>query len=338
MTTIRDVAARAGVSLGTASRALTGRGPTSAQARLRVLAAAEELGYRVNKAARSLRTNRTDTIGLLVSDVRNPFFAELAYVVDKAASARGQSVITMSADESAAGQVRALRSLVQQGVDGLIVVPQNGELTDLPAELPTVFVDRHVAGLNIPIVESDHAAGMRLLVEHLVGLGHRQIALISGPLTTSTGRLRYEAALAALADHGIEIPQQWLKCGDFQWQAGQRAAAELLAQPHRPTAIIAADNTTAVGALLAARNAGVRLGEHVALVAFDDAPWFSVVDPPLTVVAQDIERLGGAAIETLNQRLEGQNPGSTILPARLIVRKSCQGGLSSSKKKGGSHD
>lgn len=338
MATIRDVAARAGVSLGTASRALTGRGRTSETARRRVLMAAEELGYRVNKAARSLRTNRTDTIGLLVSDVRNPFFAELAYVVDKAASARGQSVITVSADESTAGQVRALRSLVQQGVDGLIVVPQNGELTDLPAQIPTVFVDRHINGLDIPIIESDHAAGMRLLVEHLVGLGHREIALISGPLATSTGRLRYEAALTGLADHGIEIPSQWLKCGDFQWQAGQRAAAQILASPQQPSAIIAADNTTAVGTLLAARDAGVRLGQDMALVAFDDAPWFSVVDPPLTVVAQDIEGLGIAAIDTLNQRLAGEEPAGQILPARLIVRKSCQGGLRPRKPKGGFHE
>lgn len=327
--TIRDVAAAAGVSVGTASRALSGKGSISAMRRDRVLEAAGRLGYQVDKVARSLRTGRSDILGLLVPDVRNPFFAELAYVIDKAAAAAGLAVITMSSDESLRGQERALDIFGQQSVDGLIVVPQAAAPTRLLDDVPTVFVDRDARALGsegqerqVPVIATDQAAGMRLLVDHLVDRGHHEIAVLSGDQSTSTGRCRRDGAVAALAAHGLCVPDGWMGVGDFQWERGRVAARKIFAGSRLPSALIAGDNTMAVGALLAAREMGLRVGHDIAVVAFDDAPWFGIADPPLTVVAQDVVTMGQRAVEAVQTALAGGEVVSQTLPARLIVRSS----------------
>lgn len=328
MATIRDVASQAGVSLGTASRALTGSGPVSEASREKVFTAAKRLGYRVNKAARSLRTNRTDTIGLLVSDVRNPFFAELAYVIDRAAAEHGQVVITISADESVEGQTRALSAFVQEGVDGLIAVPQGGEMSEFPKGIPLVFVDRVCASSDPtapspPVVSTDHYQGMSDLVNYLVEKGHTDIGLISGSLQTSTGRARKAAAVEQLARHGLRIRDECIAYGDFQWEKGRTAALKIFDQEKLPTAVIAGDNMMAIGTLRAAQERGIRIGEDIAMVAFDDLPAFQLISPPLTVVTQDVEGLGRKAVETLQLLLAGKEAPDTTLPARMIVRESC---------------
>ncbi|MDO4606135.1 MAG: LacI family DNA-binding transcriptional regulator [Bowdeniella nasicola] len=324
MATIKDVASKAGVSMATASRALSGAGPVSDEVRQRVLEAAAVLEYRVNKAARSLRTHRTDTIGLLISDVRNPFFSEVAYTIEQEAAQQGQAVIVMSADESVDGQHRALHALLRQGVDGLIVVPQRGTISHFSFDTPMVFLDRSVDGLQVPTVQSDNKHGMRTLVDHLVHLGHREIALILGPQEASSGRERYEGAIQALAAHGLEPRPEWIQPGDFKLESGKLAVAALLTAKHRPSAIIAGDNLMAVGALLEARERGIQIGYDVALVSFDDAPWFPVLDPPLTVVAQDTRALGECALTRLNDLIAGQDTTSATIPTQLIIRESCR--------------
>jgi LacI family transcriptional regulator len=326
--TIRDVASHAGVSLGTASRALTGSGPVSEASRQKVLEAAKELGYRVNKAARSLRTNRTDTIGLLVSDVRNPFFAELAYVIDRTAAQHGRVVITMNADESVEGQTRALKAFKQEGVDGLIAVPQDGSLTGFPEDIPTVFVDRtssssDPAVATPPVVSTDHYEGMAQLVRYLVEKGHTDIGLISGSLHTSTGRTRKEAAVEELARHGLKMREECFAYGDFQWEKGRIAALKIFDQEILPTALIAGDNMMAIGALRAAQERNIKIGQDIALVAFDDLPAFELISPPLTVVAQDVEGLGRQAVDSLELLLAGKKASDITLPAQMIVRESC---------------
>lgn len=324
MPTIRDVAAHAGVSQATASRALTGAGPVSAHAVEAVRRAADELGYRVNKAARSLRTQRTDTVGLLVSDVRNPFFSDLAYVIEQAAAAEGISVITMNADEKAERQEAALRTLAAQRVDGLIVVPQGGSSLALPADLPVVLLDRRGDGApdELPVVQSDNVLGSRQMIEHLVQLGHRDIALIAGPQSSSSGRERLAASLAALAEHGCSPSRDRVVEGDFQEASGNAAAASLLDASTRPTAIFAGDNLMAVGALVEAHRRGLRIGHDIALVSFDDTRYFPLLDPPLTVVAQDVDRLGAAAFTTLRSLMHGDSVTDVVVPTHLVVRGS----------------
>lgn len=323
MSTIRDVASRAGVSQATASRALSGRGPVSPDSTERVRAAARALGYQVNKTARALRTQRTDTIGLLIPDVRNPFFAELAYTIHQAAATHGLAVITMSADEEAEQEVRGLSVLLRQQVDGLIVCPRDDEAFVAAKHLPVVFVDRGRDGRGVPVVRSDDEAGVALMVDHLVAVGHRHIALITGPQEITTGRTRYEAALLRLAYHDVSPLPQWVQEGDFQLESGRRAAAALLDAPELPTAVFAGDNLMAVGALLEMRERGLRVGRDIALTAFDDAPWFPLLDPPLTVVAQDAPRLGQVALESLLTLLAGREAADVVVPVRLEVRSSC---------------
>lgn len=323
--TIRDVARRAGVSQATASRALSGAGPVSPDARERVRRAAEVLGYQVNKAARSLRTRRTDTIGLLIPDVRNPFFAELAYVIEQTAGRHGMAVITMSADEDHDRQAEALQVLVRQQVDGLIVAPQG----DRPVEsavgnIPLVYVDRDVAGRQAPLACSDNDRAAVMMIDHLVSRGHRKIALITGPQITATGRIRKEASLRRLAEHGYSPDPSWVQEGDFQLDSGRRATAEILATERRPTAVFAGDNLMAVGALLELRDRGLRAGRDIALASFDDAPWFTVLDPPLTVVAQDVAGLGRCALDSLRDVIAGREVADTTTPVELRVRDSCQ--------------
>ena len=289
-----------------------------------MLAAAAELGYHVNQVARSLRTSRTKTIGLLLSDVRNPFFAEVAHTVDQAAAEHGFTVITMSTDERSDRQAACVAALVRQQVEGLLVVPQGGQpLEGVPASLPVVLIDRRLDDGRAPVVQSDNTGGSRQMVDHLVAVGHRDIAIIAGPQSTSTGTERLAATLGRLADHGCTPRPEWVVEGDFQLATGRSAAGQLMDSPHRPTVVFAGDNLMAVGALIAARERGVRVGRDLALVSFDDTDWFPVLDPALTVVAQDVRGIGRTALSTLLAVIGGEQGADSTLPTRLLVRQSC---------------
>lgn len=322
--TLRDVAAAAGVSSATASRALDPSGVASPATRERVQRAAESLGYRANVLARSLRTRRTHTLGLLVPDVRNPFFTDLAYVIDKAAAGLGYTVMMGNADEDAPAQDRYLQTLLTHRVDGILVVPQGAAspvLAETVRQLPTVCIDRD-PGLEVPVVASDNETGMAALVDHVVALGHRDVALVAGPQTTSTGRERAQAAAARLAHHGVPLRPGRVVSGDYRLASGIEAATRLLDAAPRPEAIIAADSLMALGVLLVARARGVRIGVDVGLAAFDDSPWFPLLDPPVTVVAHDTEALGRVALELLTASIDGRATRSRRIPTTLIARRS----------------
>ncbi|UAL30305.1 LacI family transcriptional regulator [Nocardioides rotundus] len=327
MSTIDDVARRAGVSRATASRALTGAGSAAPATVTRVRDAARELGYRPNAVARSLRTTRTSTIGLIVSDVRNPFFAELVHGIEQAAEECGWSLMVGNADESTERQDGYVQTLLAHQVDGLIATPQgdgSGALSEaLAAGVPTVFVDRRVAGLDVPVVASDGDAGVRAMVEHLAGLGHRRIGVIAGPQEASTGRDRLRAVRAALRRHGLATDDELVRFGDFQLDTGVRCAGELVELADPPDVIFAADNLMALGAFQELRRRGVRVGEDMGLAAFDDLDWFSLVDPPITAVAQDTRALGNEAVRLLREVREGGQPADVTLPVDLRVRRSC---------------
>lgn len=325
MVTLRDVARDAGVSTATVSRALAGSPSVTPQTRARVQRAADSLGYLGNSLARSLRTQRTDTIGLLLPDVRNPFFTELAYHVDKAAAEHGLTVMIGNADEQGAQQDRYLDVLLRHQVDGIIAVPQGASTQTLErtaSSVPTVFMDRDPDIRACATVTSDNHAGVAALVDHVVGLGHRRIGIVAGPQSTSTGRERLAAARARLRDHGIEIAPQHVVEGDFQLDSGVRATETLL-DSGALDAIIAADNLMALGALMVLRRRGVRVGSDVALACVDDIDWFGLVDPPITVVAQDVQTLGRAAVESLVRQIDGEPAEPVVVPMHLIPRESC---------------
>ncbi|MBW3085019.1 Catabolite control protein A [Austwickia sp. TVS 96-490-7B] len=325
MATLRDVARAAGVSMATASRALTGSGPVAPETRSKVAATARRLGYQANNLARGLRTQRTRTIGLLVPDVRNPFFTDLAYHVDKAATERGLALIMGSADEQAGQQDRYLRALTSHHVDGIIAVPQGSAsrtLIETAAGTPTVLVDRDPGIPGVPTVTSDNHGGMTALVDHLVGLGRRRIGVVAGPQSTSTGRDRLEALRNRLDHHGLDLPDAHIAEGDFQLASGLEATHHLLDRGDLD-AIVAADNLMALGTLMVLRHRGVRIGEDIALACVDDIPWFSLVDPAVTVVAQDVRLLGEAAVQLLQDQCNGAQVASVVVPMHLVPRASC---------------
>ncbi|WKD58952.1 LacI family DNA-binding transcriptional regulator [Corynebacterium caspium] len=322
MVTIRDVAARAGVSLATASRALNGSGPVSPEAQQRVVRAAKELEYQVNHAASSLRTRHSNMVGLLISDVRNPFFSELAYHIERNVVKNGRSLLTMNADESTVGQERALKAFTRARIDGLLIVAQHGEVNAAEIRCPAIFVDRAVEGSTTAVIQSDNYLAAEQLVQHLYQLGHRRIGVISGPVATSAGRQRLDGVLSSLKKLAIPAPSEWIRYGDFKLESGLSAARSLFELADRPTAIIACDNLMALGALHAAQALGIRIGDDIGLVAIDDTPWFPVIDPPLTVAAQDIATIAATAVSALEEAMQGHQPHSANIPTTLCIRKS----------------
>jgi LacI family transcriptional regulator len=327
MASIKDVAAEAGVSVATVSRVLNGHPSVSTDARTRVLAAVETLGYRPNAVARSLRTDQTHTLGLVISDVLNPYFTELARSVEEEARALGYSVIIGNADERPDLQDHHVRNLLDRRIDGLLVSPTDGGsplmLDAARAGTPMVFVDRWIPGVEVPVVRADGRAAVRDLVAHLHGLGHRRLAIIAGPAATTTGRERVEAFREALQDYGLDLPEAYVGQGDFQVESGRRVTEGFLDLAEPPEVVFAADNLMALGALDAVRARGLRVPDDLALAAFDDIRWFVHTDPPVTAIAQPTGDLGRAAVRALVDRIEGRMPESVTLPARLVVRRSC---------------
>ncbi|WP_228989206.1 LacI family DNA-binding transcriptional regulator [Streptomyces sp. DH8] len=327
MAGIKDVAAEAGVSVATVSRVLNGHPSVSQEARTRVLAAVEALGYRPNAVARSLRTAQTRTLGLVISDVLNPYFTELARFVEEEARALGYSVIIGNADERPELQDHHIRTLIDRRIDGLLVSPADGG-TPLIRDValsgtPMVFVDRWIPGIDVPVVRADGTGAVRDLVAHLHGLGHRRLAIIAGPAATTTGDERVAAFRDALRELGIALPRSYIGQGDFQAASGRRATERFLDLAEPPQVVFAADNLMALGALDAIRARGLRVPDDIGLAAFDDIPWFVHTDPPITAVAQPAADLARAAVRALADRIEGRAPQSVTLPARLVVRRSC---------------
>ncbi|WP_448060473.1 LacI family DNA-binding transcriptional regulator [Cellulomonas hominis] len=324
--TIRDVAALAGVSTATASRVLSGHPATSPDARRKVADAATELGFRPNAQARSLRMTRTDTIGVLVSDVRNPFFAEIAHTVAQSAKDAGMATLLCDANESIDQQDRSLDLLLSQRVDGMIVTPQgdgSGSLRQiLTLGLPVVFVDRTIDGVDVPSVTSDNRTGIEDAVRHLVDLGHRRIGYVAGPQETSTGRERLAAFRDAVARHELDDDPALVYQGDFQAASGAAGGRALLDLPEPPTAVLAADSLMTFGLLMVCQERAVRIGTDLSVIGYDDIDAFRLVDPPLTVIAHDPGRMGTLAVEMIRALLAGQPVASAVLATSLVERGS----------------
>ncbi|MEV4009768.1 LacI family DNA-binding transcriptional regulator [Nonomuraea angiospora] len=336
MARIKDVAAQAGVSVATVSRVLNDNPSVTEETRNRVHDAMAALNYRPNAVARSLRTEATRTLGLIIGDILNPFFAELARAVEDEAREAGYTVIIGNADERADQQDHYVRTLLERRVDGLLICP-TAEVTPLVEEVsqgerPLVFLDRTLTGVEVPSVRADGSTAIAELVAHLRALGHRRIAFVSGPSTLSTGRERTEAFLRAAAEHGLEVPQEYVRVGDFRAGSGHRITSELLDLPEPPQAIFLGDNLMALGALDAISERGLDIPRDVALASFDDVPWFNHVHPRITAISQPTAELGRRAVRVILDALSGRTAESVVLPARLVARESC--GETGTRKEG----
>ncbi len=330
MPTISDVARRAGVSPVTVSRVINNAENVSAATREKVRQAIEAMGYVPSGVAQSLRSKRTRSLALLVPDITNVFWTTVARGVEDAAQSRGYSVLLCNTDENTAKQLRYLDVVISQRVDGVIVAPYDSDAQGLDKlrhrDIPTVVIDRRVEGWEVDTVNGDSISGARALVGHLVALGHRRIAVISGPVNTSTAEDRVMGYCIALAEAGLPVDPALIKRGEFRAGSGELLANELLNEAGRPTAIFATNNAIAMGVLDALDRRGLRVPQDMALVCFDDMPDISHFFPFLTVAIQPAYEMGLNAAQLLLSRLDAEvslQPRHVVLPTRLIIRRSC---------------
>jgi LacI family transcriptional regulator len=326
---VEDVARRAGVSTATISRALNGGGPMTEATRERALRAAQALDYHPNGLARGLRCLKTDTIGLVVPDLENPFFPTLVKGVEHAASARGWNVILGNTDEDSEREERLVRTLVERKIDGLILCPAGGSHAYLARYakrgLPMVAVNRILSTPSLPSVTADSFQGAYAAARHLLERGRTPLGLILGTPGLSTTESRLAGCRQAVRDLGLSEDLLVLAVGYGRMAQGYKAALECLDQDPRPRALFAFNNLMAEAALMAVHALGIRCPEEVSLFGFDDFRSAAALSPPLSVVEQDPEGMGAKAVEILAQVIETGRPSRlhTLLPTRLVIRASC---------------
>jgi DNA-binding LacI/PurR family transcriptional regulator len=330
--TISDVAAEAGVSVATVSRVLNDRGyPIRPETRRRVVEAIEKLDFRPNELARGLLLKRTQTIGLVIPDITNPYYPVISRGVEDVASDRGYAVIFCNTDRDAAKSEYYVNVLLQKQVDGLIIAGGGTDFTrafERFAEHGTRVVFVGKPSLPWPSVRVPNEDGTVAAMAHLAELGHQQVGFIGGPQTLSTARDRLAGYRRAVRDHGLVASPSLERPGDFSEQSGYREAERLLRDTRRPTAILAANDRMAIGALAAAADRGLVVPDDLSVVGFDDIPLVSYVRPALTTVALPAYEMGAAAMRLLLDLLQNKDDGPTAaaptvrLPVTLVVRDS----------------
>ncbi|WP_244813472.1 LacI family DNA-binding transcriptional regulator [Caballeronia sp. Lep1P3] len=328
MATIKDVAAIAGVSFTTVSHVVNNSRPVSADVRAKVERAIRELDYVPSAVARSLKAKSTATIGLLVPNATNPYFAELARGVEDGCAKNGYCVFFCNSDDDPAKQRSYLRVLQEKRIDGLVIASA-GEDSVLAqclagAREPLVIVDRNIEGVSADLVQIDHEKGAYLATKHLLQLGHSRIGCITGPVVTAVSAMRLHGFIRAMAERGIEIAPNAIVQSDFSATGGYAAAAQLF-DAMKPTAIFACNDMMGIGALRAAAERHVRVPEDCSIIGFDDVELSRYTYPALSTVGQSVRALGEMAAQTLIERIVGKLAGTTrrrVVAPRLVRRES----------------
>lgn len=332
--TLKAIAAHLGVSVTTVSRSLSGQGARyriSERTQGAVRRLARRLDFSPNPLARGLRLKKTATIGLIIPDVSNPFFARIAHCVTIAARDHHHSVLLADSQEQTRLEIDSIDALLRRQVDGLILCPvgiADAHLRSLVrGPVPVILVDRHFPRLALPSVTSDNLGGARAATSHLLAAGHRRIGVLQGLPETSTNRDRLTGYRSALAARGVRTDPRLVAGDTFLEDSGYRAARRLLRAKPRPTALFALGNLIALGALRAIAEAGLRIPGDISLVAFDDHPYANHLAPPVATVAQDADALGRIAAGALFSRVRAQSLNSSqrhVVPTRLVSRGSVQ--------------
>lgn len=329
LATIREVAQKAGVSYATVSHVINNTRFVSEETRARVQEAMAELNYRPNAVARSLRSGKTNTIGLILPDSSNPYFAEIGRAIEEEAFGLGYSIILCNMELDPDREILYIDVLLKKQVDGIIFVATGDYLPHLALlreqNIPVVMIDRHLPDQEVDTVSTDNYQGGCLATQHLLSLGHRRIACITGPssqITPSGNRLK--GYRQALEDARVDYDEQIVCLGDFHPRSGFEITQKLFQLPQPPTAIFACNDLMALGALRAANQAGLRVPQELSIVGFDNIDLANFINPPLTTVSQEQEHLGIWATRTLVRRItDRQIPYvQEVLPTRLVVRES----------------
>jgi len=329
--TLRDVAKRAGVSAMTVSRVINGREGVDAETQQRVEEAIEALDYVPSRIARGLISQKTATLGLIVPDVVNPFFSLVVRGAELIARRAGYRVLLCNSEGNLRLEHQYIEDLMAHRVEGLLLAPANDQSRHsifplLRRNFPLVLIDRAVPDIDCDSIVSDNAAGARRLVQHLIAVGHRSIAHLTDAEDTSTGRDRLKGYQEALAAAGIPYRDELVLRTTVDQIGGYRATQMLLSMESAPTAIFAVNNMTAVGAMKALRERGLRVPEDMGLVCFDEVEHLAVLSPFLTVIDQPAETFGSLGVQLLLERIAGKAGPRTRrigLQTDLIVRVSC---------------
>ena len=340
--TIADVAERARVSTATVSRVLAGLGHARPETEARVLAAARDLEYRPSGVARSLKRRSTETLGLIVTDIENPYFPELVRAVEDAARAEGYAILLCNADDDPERESGYLELLVERRVDGLLIAASGLGSRHLEwlasAPLPVVLINTSAAGIDLPSIHSDNRAGSRLAARYLLDLGHRRFGYLMPPPRNLDGPLRLAGVRDALADAGLDPDSITIASGAPLVGGGEASMLELLDRAPGMTAVLAYNDLMAIGALRAARRRGRRVPDEISVVGFDDVALAAYVDPPLTTLSQSTAEMGYWAVARLAERLRARDASAPddpderdgaqapapalMLPVRLEIRGS----------------
>jgi len=325
---MRDVAERADVSVTTVSHVVNETRHVSDELRARVQEAMDALGYRPNRLARSLRCGETHTIGVIVPDISNPFFAEVARGIEDTSFARRYSVILCNSDGDLEKELFYTGVLTSKQVDGILFVAagmSTGRIRKLQEErVPVVVVDREIPDVSVDEVLIDNIRGGGAVTRHMIELGHRRIGCITGPSDLTPSAERVTGYCRALQEAGLPVDEEIILRGDFRYEGGYRAGRQLLGRDDTPSAVFACNDLMAVGVLRAAREMGYRVPADLSVAGFDDVRLASFASPALTTVAQPKYDMGVLATELLLGRMEDHDrpPRHRLLETRLIVRRS----------------
>jgi LacI family transcriptional regulator len=323
--TIGDVAAQAGVSIATVSKVINGRYGVAPATLERVQAVIDELGYESSLVARSLRSRRTNVLGIVVADIE-PFSAELLKGAGAAIRERGYELIVYSGSghgkDHSGWERRYISRLGGTLTDGIILVTPT--VVDVDDGTPLVAVDPHTGPSSLPSVHSDNLAGAITATRHLLELGHRRIGFLAGRPDLESARQREHGYCRALSDAGLPVDTNLIRVGDYELEMSQEPARQLLTLDDRPTAVFAANDLSAMQTMHVARTLGLAIPRDVSVVGFDNIPESALIEPPLTTIDQSIQEMGRRAVELLIAVIEGDTglTQQVTLPTRLIVRQS----------------
>lgn len=336
MATIKDVAAKAGVSTATVSHVINESRAVGVETKKRVRAAIKALKYRPDGIARSLRVSQTGTIAVLIADVSNPFFADFVRGVEDTAHQRGEryNLLLCNTEENVERERRAIDLVLERRIDGIVMAPAGGNqatLADLSESgLPLVFGDRKLKGVPADTVVSNNAEAAGRLAEHVLSLGHRRIGILKADLASSAIDDRVAGFVEALAASGVTVDPDLIVTSASNIPAAVEASAALIDAARRPDVVFCTNNFMTLGLAQAVLDRGLACPEDMAIVGFDDFPWAAAFRPRLTVVAQPAYEIGREAATLLFDRISGRRTGPTVqmvLDATLVVRDSCGAGL-----------
>jgi DNA-binding LacI/PurR family transcriptional regulator len=326
--TSREVARRASVSIATVSRVLNHMPNVSPEVQDKVLRAAKELNYQPSRTAQRLRAQKSQVIGLIVSDVENPFFTSVVRGIEDFLQKQSYSVVLCNSDEDPEKELLYINVMLAESVAGVIVSPSSESRPHIQSlldhRIPVVTIDRLLQNLEVDSVVSNNYGSSFKAVSYLVRQGHRRIGLVSLPLTTLPGAERCEGYKGALRENGIPVSQKLISIGDAKEAGGYESAMRLLQNKEQPTALFCANNLMTLGALRAIKDFGLSVPKDISLIGFDDMLWSPLLDPPLTCVAQPTYEMGQRAAELLLARIQRRDaPVDHVqMETQLILRDS----------------